>query len=275
MTLNCRGKLIDLSWPRVMGVLNITPDSFYDGGQLITEKDVLNRAEKMLAQGAVILDIGGMSSRPGAQIIDADEELNRVLPHVRNLCRQLPEAIISIDTIHSKVALECLNAGAHVMNDISGGLHNPEILKAIAEARAAYIIMHMQGTPANMQVEPSYKNVTTEVFEFLMNRIKACNETGIVDIIVDPGFGFGKTVEHNYDLLRNLRYFTHLNVPVLAGISRKSMICKVLKVNPEHALTGTIAANMLALMNGASILRVHDVLEAKQTIGIFKAYQGE
>lgn len=271
MTINCRGHLMDFSRPKVMGILNITPDSFYDGGRLTDEEAVLKQAEKMLADGADILDIGGMSSRPGAEIISAAEELGRILPHVTNILARFPQAILSIDTVHASVAEACLKAGAHIINDISAGRIDAALLATVARHRAPYIIMHMQGLPNTMQQNPVYENVITEVMDFFAERINACRQAGILDIVIDPGFGFGKTVEHNYTLLRNLGYFGNLGLPVLAGVSRKSMICKVLKVNPENALNGTTAANSIALLNGANLLRVHDVKEAVEVIKIAEA----
>ena len=273
MTINCRGKLIDLSSPKVMGILNITPDSFYDGGHYASEKEVLLQVEKMLNDGADFIDVGGMSSRPSAEIVSADKELERILPYVINITKEFPQAIISVDTIHSGVAEKVLDIGVHLINDISAGRFDTGMLETVAKHQVPYIIMHMQGLPAYMQKEAFYNNVTTEVYDFLLKRIKACRNAGIVDTIIDVGFGFGKTIEHNYTLLKNLKYFSHLNLPMLAGVSRKSMICKVLGVNPDKALNGTTAVNTIALMNGANILRVHDVKEAKQIIDIFKTYQ--
>jgi len=273
MTINCRGKLIDLSSPVVMGILNITPDSFHDGGQFLEPTQALKHAETMLAQGALIIDIGGMSSRPGAQIISATEELKRVLPVVKTLIKSFPDAILSVDTIHSAVAASVLDAGAHIINDISAGRYDVNMIETVARHHAPFVIMHMQGLPADMQHAPHYHDVVTEVYDFFLERISICRQAGIKDTILDPGFGFGKTVEHNYQLLRSLSYFSNLNLPVLAGLSRKSMVCKVLHVNPENALNGTTAANMLALLNGAQILRVHDVREAVECIKIHKAYQ--
>ena len=274
MTINCRGKLIDLSAPKVMGILNITPDSFHDGGQFLSADKALAQAQKMLAEGATFIDIGGMSSRPGAEIISTEEELNRVFPVVEAIVKHLPEAIISVDTLRAEVAEATLKAGAHVINDISAGRFDAGMLATVAKYKAPFIIMHMQGLPADMQKTPHYTNVVNEVYDFFAERIRACHKAGIIDTILDPGYGFGKTVEHNYTLLRNQSYFANLNQPTLAGLSRKSMICKVLHVNPDKALNGTTAANMLALLNGASILRVHDVKEAVECLGIWGAYGG-
>ena len=272
MTINCRGKLIDLSSPKVMGILNITPDSFHDSGKYLNETHALKQVEKLLADGADFIDVGGMSSRPGAEIISEEEEIKRVLPVVESIRRNMPHAVISVDTIRSKVAREALQAGVHIINDISAGRFDPAMIETVAAFKAPYIIMHMQGLPADMQVAPKYNDVVTEVFDFFVERIHACRVAGIVDTILDPGFGFGKTIKHNYILLRNLGYFANLRLPILIGASRKSMICKVLGVNPDKALNGTTAVNMLALLNGAQILRVHDVKEAGEAIKIFEAY---
>ena len=215
-----------------------------------------------------------MSSRPGAHIISEHEELNRVLPHVKNIVKQFPRAILSIDTIHATVADECLQAGAHIINDISAARFDARMLPAVAAHRAPFIAMHMQGLPADMQQNPHYQNVTAELMDFFAERIEACTQAGITDVIIDPGFGFGKTLHHNYTLLRNLRYFTQLGVPVLAGISRKAMVYKTLGTHAADALNGTTAANTIALINGANLLRVHDVKQAREAVQIFAAYKG-
>lgn len=274
MKINCRGALLNLAGPKVMGILNLTPDSFFDGGKYDSDNAVLKQAEQMLHDGADIIDIGGMSSRPGAAIISAEAELQRILPHVQAIVEHFPQAIISIDTIYAKTASETLQIGAHIINDISAGRYDAAMLSTLTKYKAPYIIMHMQGMPADMQQNPTYDNVLTEVIEFTRQRVAACKAAGITDVIIDPGFGFGKTVAHNYNLLRNLRSFEMFNLPVLAGVSRKSMICKVLGVNPDKALNGTTAANTLALLNGAHILRVHDVKEAVEAVNIYEAYKG-
>ena len=272
MTINCRGTLLSLDTPKVMGILNLTPDSFYDGGKY-TDANTLKQVEQMLTDGADIIDIGGMSSRPGAAIISADEELQRILPQVQAIAKEFPQAVISIDTIHAKTADETLQAGAHIINDIAAGRYDAQMLATVAKHRAPYIIMHMQGMPADMQRDPQYGNVLTEVIEFMRERVAACKEAGIIDVIIDPGYGFGKTVQHNYTLLRNQRNFEMFNLPILAGVSRKSMVCKVLGVNPDNALNGTTAVNTLALLNGANLLRVHDVKEAVEAVKIIAAYK--
>ncbi|MCY7330629.1 MAG: dihydropteroate synthase [Saprospiraceae bacterium] len=273
-----RFRLLDLTRPVVMGILNVTPDSFFDGGRYTTIDDVLHQAEKMLQAGAVLLDIGGASSRPGATEITEDEELKRVLPAIEALTKHFPEALLSIDTWRGQVALSAVEAGAHIINDISAGRLDAAMyptLKAIHEDRqlgpVPYILMHMQGRPATMQQAPVYTDVVTEVLDFFIAEVGRLRALGVTDIILDPGFGFGKTVEQNYQLLRQLSTFSQvLGLPVLAGLSRKSMICKVLKVNPEHALNGTTALHIVALQQGAKILRVHDVREAVEVIRLWE-----
>lgn len=269
-TLNCNGRLLDLSRPVVMGILNVTPDSFFDGGAYKSPDVQLRRVEAMLNDGATIIDVGGMSSRPGAPIIEVKEELRRVVPAVTCIVKRFPEAILSVDTIQSKVAREAINAGAAIINDISAGSLDPLMYQAIAELGVPYILMHMQGQPLQMQENPHYENVALEVLDFFIGEIGKLRALKVKDIIVDPGFGFGKTVAHNYELLNNMHTFKMLEVPILAGISRKSMICKVLKVNPSNALNGTTALHMIALQQGARILRVHDVKEARQCIQLFE-----
>ena len=271
MTINCRGKLLDFSIPKIMGILNVTPDSFFDGGKFNNETEVLKQAEKMLNEGVDLLDIGGMSSRPGAEIISEEEELKRVLPHILSIIHRFPDTVISVDTIHSKVAEESLNLGVHIINDISAGRYDANMISIVAKHHAPFILMHMKGLPADMQLLPRYENITAEVMRFLAERITVCQSAGIFDTIIDVGFGFGKNVEHNFTLLRNLKYFEQLNVPILAGVSRKAMICKVLDVSPANALNGTSVVNTMALMNGANLLRVHDVKEAKEAVKLFIA----
>ncbi|MEM7105182.1 MAG: dihydropteroate synthase [Bacteroidota bacterium] len=269
-TLNCRGQLLDLSSPKVMGILNLTPDSFHDGGRYHQIDHALRQAEKMLEEGVAIIDIGGMSSRPGAELISVDEELARVLPVLDKIIDTFPEAIISIDTIRSEVATRSLEIGAHIINDISAGKFDQELFKIVAKFQAPYILMHMQGRPNDMQAKPDYTEVVTDLVDFFVQKIRTLRQLGVKDIIIDPGFGFGKTVAHNFTILQNLNAFSILNLPILAGVSRKSMICKVLRVKPEEALNGTTALHMAALINGASILRAHDVKEANETISLWR-----
>jgi len=260
---------LDLSSPVVMGILNATPDSFYNKGQLSDPESLSRNAEKMLKDGATILDIGGASSKPGQEIMSAEEELQRVIPAITAVHREFPEAWLSVDTYNARVAREAVWAGASIVNDISSGRFDAEMLRTVAALRVPYIAMHMQGTPKTMQMEPHYDDVAWEVRDYLRLVVDECSAGGITDIIVDPGFGFGKTVEHNFDLLRSLHTLRILGRPVLAGLSRKSMICKALRVNPEHALNGTTALNMVALQQGANILRVHDVREAMEVVKLW------
>lgn len=270
-TLNCRGRLLDLSRPQVMGILNVTPDSFFDGGRYDDPAHALRQAEKMLREGAAILDVGGASSRPGAAEVSAEEEARRVVPLLVALSAEFPEAILSVDTWRAPIARAAVEAGAGIVNDISAGRLDENLLPAVAELAVPYILMHMQGTPTTMQQAPSYQDVVTEVLDFFLEKIGRLRALGVRDIVLDPGFGFGKTVEHNYQLLNNLSTFSAVTgLPVLAGLSRKSMICKVLKVNPEHALNGTTALHMVALQQGARILRAHDVREAQEVIRLWE-----
>jgi dihydropteroate synthase len=270
LTLNCNGKLLSLASPLVMGILNVTPDSFFDGGKHLSEDGILRQTEKMLKEGAAIIDIGGMSSRPGAEIIDEAEELLRVLPVVEKILREFPGTILSIDTIRSEVARQAVEAGAAIVNDISAGRFDEKMFATVAALDVPYILMHMQGAPKDMQTAPKYDDVVREVLDFFIIETGKLRELGVKDIIADPGFGFGKTVEHNFELLKKMHVFRMLEVPVLAGISRKSMICKVLGVNPPQALNGTTALHMVALQQGAKILRVHDVREAMETIRLWE-----
>jgi len=263
--------LLNLDRPVVMGILNVTPDSFYTKGRDSDVDGLLRNAEKMLNQGAKILDIGGASTRPGSEISDAADETARVIPVIAAICKKFPEAWLSVDTYHAQVAVEAVSAGAHMVNDISSGAIDTTMMQKVAAMRVPYIGMHMQGVPKTMQENPHYENVTVEVREGLINMCQKASEAGITDVIIDLGFGFGKTVAHNFELLRNMDTFRMLGKPILAGLSRKSMICKTLHVNPEHALNGTTALNMVALRQGANILRVHDVKEAMEVISLHLA----
>lgn len=270
--MNCRGRLLDLSSPVVMGILNLTPDSFFDGGRYSDLSSILSQAEKMLNEGAVLLDVGGASSRPGAAEVSETEELQRVIPAIEALASHFPEAFISVDTWRARVAREAVHAGAGIVNDISAWEFDPDLLPTLAELKVPYVLMHMQGRPGTMQQDPQYVDVVTEVLDFLIRKVEALNQAGIYDVVIDPGFGFGKTVAHNFELLKNLHAFHRvLSLPVLAGISRKSMICKTLGVKPAEALNGTTALHMVALQQGAAILRAHDVEEAVQVIQLWKA----
>jgi len=275
-TINCRGRLLDLSRPLIMGILNLTPDSFFDGGRYAGVDEALRQAETMLQQGATLLDLGGASSRPGAETVPADVEKKRVLPVIEAILRRFPEAILSIDTWRAEVARAALEAGASIVNDISAGRLDDKMYETVAshsggQRNAPYILMHMQGTPGTMQQNPVYEDVVQEVLDFFIVEIAKLRALGVQDIILDPGFGFGKSVDHNFGLLKNLHVFGAVTgLPVLAGLSRKSMICKVLKVNPERALNGTTALHIVALQQGAKILRVHDVREAMETVRLWE-----
>ena len=266
MNINIRGRLFDLSKPKVMGILNLTPDSFYDGGVHNEINKIEDHVNKMVNDGMDILDIGGYSSKPGAKNISVDEELSRVIPILKHIRKIFPDLVISIDTFRSKIASTSLDEGADMINDISGGTLDKNMMSVVAKNNCPYILMHMQGNPQNMQNDPSYENVTLEIIQYLAQRIKIAHDNNIVDIIVDPGFGFGKTLEHNFEILNNLEKFNVLDTPILAGFSRKSMIYKTLKTSSEKALNGTSSLNTIALTKGAKILRVHDVKEAKECI---------
>jgi len=267
-SINCNGTLIDLTSPKVMGILNITPDSFFDGGKYNNETAIISQVKKLLVEGATFIDIGAYSSRPGAKHISEQEELERILPVVKVLVKEFPEILISIDTFRSSIAEKCIENGACMVNDISAGSMDTGMFKSIAKLQVPYIIMHMQGTPQNMQANPTYKNVVTDILYYFSEKIYELRALGVNDIIADVGFGFGKTMEQNYRLLKNLELFKNLEIPTLAGLSRKSMLYKPLKIVPEKALNATTAANTIALLKGTNILRVHDVKEAVETIKI-------
>jgi dihydropteroate synthase len=270
MVLNCQGKLLNLESPIVMGILNATPDSFFDGGKYLNIENALQHAETMIEEGAMIIDVGGMSSRPGSEIIGNKEEMNRVIPIIFELHRRHPDVIISIDTLKAKVAHSAIQAGASMINDISGGIFDPEIVDVAIENNTPYIMMHMQGQPKDMQANPKYEDVVKEVLDFFAVRCRALRSRGLKDIILDPGFGFGKTIEHNYTLLAGLSVFRILDCPIMVGLSRKSMIYKLLNTTASEALNGTTAAHMVALQEGVNILRVHDVAPAVEAIKIYQ-----
>ena len=268
-TININGELMILDSPKIMGILNITPDSFYSGSRVSSASEVLSRAEKMLLNGANFLDIGGYSSKPGAEDVSVDEEINRVIPAISAVKKAFPEAVISIDTFRSSVAMAAINAGASLINDISGGDGDPEMFQTVKKLKVPYIIMHMQGTPKTMQKSPSYRNVVQDVYRALSLKLNELRLLGVTDVIVDVGFGFGKTMEHNYELLANLDYFHSLECPVIVGISRKSMVYKALDITPEESLNGTVVLNTIATQKGVQILRVHDVKEAKEMLRLY------
>ena len=269
LSLNCKGQIIDLSTPKVMGILNITPDSFYDGGQFKDSKSILVQTEKLISEGATFVDIGAYSSRPGADFVSENEELNRIIPVVELILKHFPKTLISIDSFRANVIRECVNAGAVISNDISAGHLDHQMMKTIGELGIPYIMMHMKGTPQTMQNITDYDNLVTEIFNYFSERINLAKQHDIIDIVIDPGFGFAKTVSQNYELLGKLEFFQNLNCPMLCGVSIKSMIYKTLNCLPKEALNGTTALNMVSLMNGANILRVHDVKEAMECIKLF------
>ncbi len=270
MTLNCKGSLIDLQQPKVMGVLNLTPDSFYDGGSYKDEKSILSQTEKMLAEGATFIDVGAYSSRPGADDISVDEELNRITPVVSLLMEHFPNIILSIDTFRSRVAQRCIELGAAMINDISAGTLDPKMMETVAKMRVPYIMMHMQGTPQTMKDLNTYKDLAEDICYYFSEKIAAARALGIHDIVIDPGFGFAKNIAQNYELLQKFSLFKTFEVPLLAGLSRKSMIYKVLGNTPAEALNGTTALHMAVLERGANILRVHDVKEAVECVALFE-----
>ncbi len=273
-TLNCKGRLLTLDRPLVMGILNLTPDSFFEGSRVQKGGDLLVRAERMLAEGAHILDIVGMSSRAGSDVISEEEELKRVLPAVEALHRYFPQAILSVDTVRASVARQAVEAGASMINDISAGRLDEAMYETVAALRVPYVLMHMQGTPRTMQQDPHYEDVVVEILDFFIGEMGKLRALGVHDIILDPGFGFGKTLAHNYELLRGMQAFQILEAPVLAGLSRKSMVTRLLGVSAAEALNGTTALHLAALQNGARILRVHDVKEAVEVIRIYNQLAG-
>jgi dihydropteroate synthase len=271
-TLNCKGRLLVIEKPVVMGILNLTPDSFYSGSRVQEVEQVLQRAVQMIDEGTTILDIGGQSTRPGSNRISAKEELQRVLPAIKAIKEKYPSAFLSIDTYHSTVAKEAVAAGADMVNDISAGEMDKQMLSTVAAINVPYVAMHMKGTPETMQQNATYEDVTKEVVDYFIQKIEACKNAGIQDIIIDPGFGVGKTIEHNFQLLKKLEVLKIFNVPVLAGLSRKSTIYKTLQLSAEESLNGTTVLNTIAITKGAAVLRVHDVKEAMQVIQLYEAY---
>ena len=270
-TLNCKGRLLTIEEPVIMGIINTTPDSFYPGSRVIEIDTVLAKAEQMINDGVTIIDIGGQSTRPGSHRISAGEEKDRVLPFIEAINKHFPQTFISIDSFYASVIKDAINAGASIVNDVSAGTIDEELLPTVATLNVPYVLMHMQGHPQNMQQNISYNNVVLDVFDFLNEKITALKRAGINDIIVDPGFGFGKTIEHNFELLNRLDFFQQLSKPLLVVLSRKSTVYKTLGVTPEEALNGTTVLHTAALLKGAAILRVHDVKEAKQAIQLVQA----
>ena len=265
-TINCKGTLIDLSTPKVMGIVNVTPDSFFDGGKLTNSDEIVVQVEKMLQDGATFIDLGGYSSKPGAEFVSETEELNRVVPIVKLLVEKFPDILLSIDTFRSEVAKQTVENGAAIINDISAGLLDEKMLETVAKLQVPYIMMHMKGTPKTMQSLANYDDLLKEMNFYFSERIAKARNFGLNDIIIDPGFGFAKTLEHNYELLQNLELLQFHDLPILAGISRKSMIYKTLETSPEEALNGTTFLHAFCLQKGANILRVHDVKEAVECV---------
>lgn len=266
MTLNCNGKLIDFKVPKVMGILNITPDSFYDGGKFKDKATVLQQVDRMLVEGATFIDVGAYSSRPGAKTVSEEEELRRILPIVKLLLAEFPNIILSIDTFRSAIADACLSEGAAIINDISAGIQDEKIFSVVFAHQAPLVMMHMRGTPQNMQQQTHYDNISVAILKYFSQRVEIARSYGLHDLIIDPGFGFAKTLEQNYELLSQLELFKNLRHPILVGLSRKSMIYKLLETNAENALNGTTALHSIALSKGVQILRVHDVKEAMECI---------
>jgi len=271
-TLNCKGRLLTLNAPAVMGIINMTPDSFFSESRPFNLHAALLKAEKMIKEGATFIDIGGQSTRPGSDQISEEEELKRVIAVTELIKKEFPDIYLSIDTFYAKVARETVNAGADIVNDISSGSMDENMIPMVASLKVPYIAMHMQGKPKTMQDNPEYDHVTRNVLDYFIAFTEKLRLAGILDIIVDPGFGFGKTIEQNFTLLKELSIFKLLQKPILSGISRKSMIWKTLGVNPDEALNGTTALNTISLLNGANILRVHDVKEAREVIQLFEKY---
>jgi dihydropteroate synthase len=272
--LNCKGRLLVIDKPLVMGIINATPDSFYEGSRFSGTDKILVQAEKMISEGVDILDIGGQSTRPGSEQVSEDKELSRVIESVEAIHQKFPEIIISVDTYYSSVAKKCVHAGASIVNDISSGSMDKEMLPAIAALQVPFIAMHMKGTPQTMQQQASYENVTREILDFFIRKKNECKTAGIADVIIDPGFGFAKTIDQNFQVLKDLSVFKMLDAPLLVGLSRKSSVYKTLGTSPEDALNGTTVLNTIALMSGADILRVHDVKQAKEAIKLSGAVSG-
>ncbi|MGB2088548.1 MAG: dihydropteroate synthase [Psychroflexus salarius] len=268
-SINCKGELISLTQPKVMGILNLTPDSFYDGGKFKNELQITKQVDKMLAEGATFIDLGAYSSKPGADDISVEEELNRLIPVLKLLRKEFPEVLLSIDTFRSQVADAALNEGAAIINDISGGNLDLKMYDVVAKYQVPYVMMHMKGTPQNMKSLTTYDDLLVEIRHYFSINVAKAQKAGIHDIIIDPGFGFAKNIDQNFELLSKLELLQTQGLPMLIGLSRKSMIYKTLKTSAKEALNGTTALNMIALQKGAKILRVHDVKEAKETIDLY------
>ena len=273
-TLNCKGRLLTINQPIVMGILNINEESFYSGNRYTANDELLLRAQQMIADGAAILDMGGQSTRPGSEMISADEELTRVIPAIESVHKIFPETIISVDTFYAKVAKEAVQAGASIINDISAGSLDEALIDVVASLNVPYVLMHMQGTPQTMQQLNEYDDVTKSVIDYFISKTEECKKAGINDVIIDPGFGFSKNISQNFQLHNNLDKLKMLDRPMLVGLSRKSTVYKTLGVTAEEALNGTTVLNTVALMKGASILRVHDVKEAKECVTLYSHLAG-
>jgi dihydropteroate synthase len=270
MTINCKGQLIDLSTPKIMGILNVTPNSFYDGGKFSLSENGLSQVGKILEEGATFIDIGAYSSKPNAEFVSEEEERNRILPVVQSILKQFPDALLSIDTFRSEIAAVCIENGAAIINDISAGNLDEKMMDVVAKYNVPYIMMHMRGTPQTMQSQTNYENIIKEMLFYFSEKVNKARSLGINDLIIDPGFGFAKTLEQNYEVLQNLELFKMLDLPILAGISRKSMVYKPLGLTADEALNGTTVLNTIALSKGANILRVHDVKEALECVKLFE-----
>ncbi len=271
-TLNCKGRLLVIDKPIVMGIINITPDSFYKSSRIQQADGLFEKVSSLISQGATILDMGGQSTRPGSEFLLADEEMRRIIPAIELVHKHFPEAVISVDTFWSSVAAEAVGAGASIVNDISAGSIDPYMYETVAKLGVPYVLMHMKGNPQNMQQNPVYENLVTEVLDFFITQTAKLKAAGVNDIIIDPGFGFGKTVEQNFLLFKNMDSFKMLDCPLLVGISRKSMVTRTLEISAMNALNGTTVLNTLGLLHGADILRVHDVKETIEAIRIYDAY---
>ena len=269
MTINCKGQLIDLTTPKVMGILNVTPNSFYDGGMYKSSSEMLTKVGKMLNDGATFIDVGAYSSKPSAEYVSEEEELQRIIPIINLILEYYPEALLSVDTFRSEVAKVCIENGAAIINDISAGNLDDNMLETIAKYNVPYIMMHMRGTPETMQKMTSYEDIVKEILFYFSEKVARARSFGINDLIIDPGFGFAKTLDQNYEVLQKMEMFEILELPLLAGFSRKSMIYKTLQSSAEEALNGTTVLNTVALTKGAKILRVHDVKEAMECVALF------
>lgn len=275
LALNCKGRLLTADKPIVMSILNCTPDSFFGGSRVGIANVAIEKAAKMIQDGAVILDIGGQSTRPGSERVSVEDELSRVIPIIKNIRASFPETFISIDTFYAVVAKEAIISGADMVNDISAGLMDTTMITTVADLKIPFLMMHMKGIPQNMQQHSNYENFIPEIKKYFIDRIQLCKEAGIKDIVIDPGFGFSKTIEQNFSLLKNLNEFTSIGMPLLIGLSRKSMIYKTVGGTADEALNGTTVLHTIALLNGANILRVHDVKEAVETIKLTELYKNK